>query len=62
MKEQCIVDEKGRRTAVVLSLHDYERLLEDLRDLRIVAERREEPVISLDEVKAKLKADGLVDG
>jgi hypothetical protein len=61
MKEQYIVDEKGRRTAVVLSLHDYERLLEDLRDLRIVAERREEPVISLDEVKARLKADGLLE-
>ena len=28
MKEQYIVDEHGRRTAVVLSLRDYERLIE----------------------------------
>jgi hypothetical protein len=61
MKEQFIIDEKGRKTAIVLSIKDYEALLEDLHDLRVVAERLEEDALSLDEVKAKLRADGLIE-
>jgi hypothetical protein len=60
MKERFIVDENGRRTAVVLSLADYERLLEDLHDLRVVAERQGEPTLSLEEVKQNLRRDGLL--
>ncbi|SFM81065.1 prevent-host-death family protein [Thermodesulforhabdus norvegica] len=59
-KERYIVDEKGKRTAVVLPLKEYEELLEDLHDLAIVAERRDEPSVSFDELKKKLKADGLL--
>jgi len=55
-----IVDEKGKRTAVVLPLKEYEELLEDLHDLAIVAERRDEPTVSFEELKEKLKADGLL--
>ncbi len=60
MKEQYIVDEKGRKTAVVLSLRDYRRLLEDLHDLGVVSERDTEPTVTLKEVKRRLKADGLI--
>jgi len=59
-KERYIVDEKGKRTAVVLPLKEYEELLEDLHDLAIVAERRDEPTVSFEEIKKKLKADGLL--
>jgi hypothetical protein len=62
MKEHFIVDESGRRTAVVLSLRDYERLLEDLHALRVIAERRSEPRSTLAEVEARLRADGLIEG
>ena len=55
-KERYIVDEKGKRTAVVLPLKEYEELLEDLHDLAIVAERRDEPTVSFGELKEKLKA------
>ena len=55
-----IVDEKGKRTAVVLPLKEYEELLEDLHDLAIVAERRDEPTVAFEELKEKLKADGLL--
>jgi len=39
---------------------EYEELLENLHDLAIVAERRDEPTVSFEEIKKKLKADGLL--
>ena len=60
VREQYVVDSKGRKTGVLLSLEQYERLLEDLHDLAIVAERRDEKAISLDELKRRLKKDGLL--
>jgi len=43
-------------------LEQYERLLEDLHDLTVVAERREEEPISLEELKQRLKKDGFILG
>jgi PHD/YefM family antitoxin component YafN of YafNO toxin-antitoxin module len=60
VEERYIVDNSGKETAVVLSVSDYERLVEDLHDLAVVAERRDEPSISLEEIKRKLTADGLL--
>ncbi len=57
---QYVVDEKGDRTAVIVLIGEYEELIEDLHDLAIVAERREEPTISIDELKKKLTKDGLL--
>ena len=50
-----MVDKKGKRSAVVLPLRDYEQLLEDLHDLAVVAERRDETSIDLAEIKRRLK-------
>jgi hypothetical protein len=58
--EQFIVDDSGNRTAVILPLTDYEELLEDLHDLAIIAERKDEPVISLEELEKELKDDHLL--
>ena len=55
---QYITDDRGERTAVVLPISDYEKLLEDLDDLAVVAERRDEPVIPHDQFIADLKGDG----
>ena len=60
LHERYITDEDGKKTAVVLPVEEYEELLEDLHDLAVIAERRDEPSLSLDDVKAKLKADGLI--
>jgi PHD/YefM family antitoxin component YafN of YafNO toxin-antitoxin module len=59
-REQYVVDSEGRKTGVLLSLEQYERLLEDLHDLAVVAERRDEAPIGLDELKRRLKKDGLI--
>ena len=53
-QEKYIVDSNGTKTAVILTIEQYEQLLEDLHDLAIVAERRSERPISLADMKAKL--------
>ena len=60
VREQYVVDSKGRKTGVLLSLEQYERLLEDLHDLAVVAERRDEKTVGLEELKRRLKKDGLL--
>ena len=60
LHEQFIVDEAGRRKAVILPIEDYEELLEDIHDLAVIAERKDEPAVSFDEIKKRLKADGLI--
>ena len=58
--ERFIIDSKGRRTGVVLTLRRYRKLMEDLHDLAVVAERRSEPTISFEEMKRRLKKNGLL--
>ena len=55
---QYLTNEKGRKQAVVLPIEEYERLLEDLDDLAVIAERRAECTISHAELKRSLKRNG----
>lgn len=57
---QFLTDSRGEKVAVVLPLEEYDSLMEDLQDLAVLAERRDEPRLSLGEVKERLKADGLL--
>jgi hypothetical protein len=52
---QYLTDESGKKTAVVLPITDYEKLLEDLNDLSAIADRRDEASIPHDQFKAELK-------
>ena len=60
LEEQFVVDGKGRKTAVILPLKEYDELLEDLHDLAVIAERRDEPTIGFEQVKKRLKQRGLL--
>ncbi len=60
LNAQYVVDRKGGKTAVLLPYKRYEQLLEDLHDLAVVAERREETSISLEEMKRRLKKNGVL--
>lgn len=60
LKTQYITNKSGKKTAVILSISEFQELLEDIEDLAIVAERRDEPTISHDELVAELKEDGFV--
>lgn len=57
---QFLTDSSGAKVAVVLPVEEYEALMEDLQDLAVIAERRDDPRISCDDVKQRLKADGLL--
>jgi len=49
-----IVDESGNKTAVVIPVEEYEDLLEDVHDLAIIAERKNESTTSFDELKKRV--------
>lgn len=52
--EQYVVNENGEKVAIILPIEEYEKMKEYLHDLAIVAERRNEKTISLEEIKRKL--------
>lgn len=58
--EEFVVDSRGNRKSVILSLKRYQELMEDLHDLAVVAERRDEEPLSLEEMRRRLKKDGLL--
>ncbi len=57
---QFVTNPAGERVSVILPIHEFEELLEDLDDLAAIAARRDEPTTSHEEVVAGLKRDGLL--
>lgn len=57
LSPQYITDEKGKRISVVLSVEEYERLLEELEDVQLYEEvkGRKEEAMPLAEYKSKKK-------
>ena len=49
-----LVLQRSYPTAVILSTKRYEQLVEDLDDIRVSYERRNEPTVSFEEVSKKL--------
>ena len=60
LKPQYVTNEAGEKTAIILPLEAFEELLEDIEDLAMIAERREEPTMAHDQLVAELKRDGLI--
>jgi len=60
LNPQFITNEAGEKISVVLPIEKFHELLEDIEDLAIVAERREEPTLSHEELLMELKRDGLI--
>ena len=60
VEPEYITDHEGRKTKVVLPLEVFEELLEDLHDLSVIAERRDESRISFEEFEKNLKKDGFL--
>ena len=50
-----ITSPSGRKKAIILPIREYQRLLEDLHDLSVVAERRDETPVSLAEMMQRMK-------
>lgn len=60
MQLKYVTDEKGEKTAVILPIDEFEELLEDIEDMAILLERRDEPTIPFEELIVKLKKNGLL--
>jgi len=54
LKERYVIDNKGNKTDVIISVSDFDKLLEDLHDLAVLAERLDEIPVSMDEMKKRL--------
>ncbi len=46
-----IIDKNGKKVSVILTIEEYNELLEDIHDLKVVMERREEETMSIDNLK-----------
>ena len=57
---QYITDENGQKQAVIMSIERFNQLLEDIHDLAVIAERKDEPTIPHQEVYEILKSDGVL--
>jgi hypothetical protein len=58
--DRFAVDAKGKRIGVIIPLKEYQKLMEDLHDLAVIAESRAEKTIGLDEMKRRMKKDGIL--
>ena len=57
---QYITNEAGEKTSVIIPIDEFQELLEDIEDLAVIAERRDEPTVPHEQLVAELKRDGLL--
>jgi hypothetical protein len=60
LNPQYITNEAGEKISVVLPMAKFQELLEEIEDLAAIAERRDEPTISHEELIKELKQDGII--
>ena len=54
LEVQYVTDQAGEKTAVIVPIAEFQELMEDIEDLAALAERREEPTISHEELIVEL--------
>jgi len=57
---QYIINDSGDKTSVILSMKDFETIIEDFQDLAVVAERRDEKLTSHKDFLKELEEDGIL--
>ncbi len=60
LKREYVTDENGNKKSVILSIEDFQELMEDIEDLAAIAERRCENTVSHEKVLEELRNDGLI--
>ncbi len=60
LRPKYIIDENGKKISVIIPFSEFIELLEDIEDLAVVAERREEPTISHEDLLKELREENLV--
>jgi PHD/YefM family antitoxin component YafN of YafNO toxin-antitoxin module len=54
---QFVVDDKGKRKAVIIDLEEWGELWEDIYDILISEQRRGEPSVPWEELKAEVSTE-----
>jgi hypothetical protein len=57
MKTQFLTNEKGKITAALIPIKQYEELMEDLEDLAACVERRDEETVPWEVIKKEFRED-----
>ncbi len=57
---EFLVDEKGHKKSVLMSYKTYVELMEDIADLQVIAQRRDEKPVPLEDVLKELEDAGRV--
>ena len=57
---QYITDIDGKKKAVILPIEEYEELLEDLEDMAVASQRKDEPTVSHEQLLRELHEDGIL--
>jgi len=57
---QYITDDNGEKVSVIITMQEFESMLEDIEDLITIADRKDEETTSHEEFLKELKADGTV--
>ncbi len=60
LNPQYITNDSGEKISVILPISEFQELIEDIEDLATVAERRDEPTISHEQLITELKRDGFI--
>ena len=58
---QYIVDDTGRRTAVIISLDEWGELWEDIYDVLVSESRKDEPTVAWETLKAETESQDVQD-
>ncbi|GEM_PF-412604 len=59
---QFVVDDTGEKTAVIIDLAEWGEVWEDFYDVLVSKSRKDEPVISWEELKAESKQEKIKNG
>ncbi len=60
MNVQFVTNEAGKKTGVLLQMSEYEKLIEDVKDLAVAAERRDDEKVSHEDFLNELREDGIL--
>lgn len=63
LHERFIINDQGKPTGVILTMHDYHKLVElveDLEDIRYIKKHKRDSKITLDKFVQELKEEKLV--
>ena len=57
---QYITNDNGEKMSVILPIQEFENIIEDIEDVVIVAQRKDENLTSHQNVLEELKQDGII--